>query len=681
MRQARDDLTLSSHCHDLYELCLKNADRKAQPGAWMRCWVRPLFASPASFGLARLQKLAMERDPEAMKVALEVSEADWKASSSEEIAQNLKVALVAARLKKSKEGSKWGDAYLDLPAFKTALRFFTDAVRLDAFETVIASKSSNEPFTAGELSTCLELFRSNSGLEDTADRQNFLMLVKKFFVRLSDSVDASSRHAVGEEAARRCLDFVSELVGFLVSLLPSEENSSRTYAVESLLLFVRFFEGQKQFLDLLLSDKASAEVLLTFLREDTYDKNCASALSILKQFDRSCLALNREQVWADLEDACRSINPARSASASNLLLLSLDSEGTSEEAIEKLLLLARRQLKVAEVDLQKAANEGPMYGALLCLRAVLASIPRKEAVERLRPFVGRLLDLCFSTSEAVAPVLTSETPEGLSLGSDDDGEAQKLLLCTWRSSKEVSLILGEMIHLLPAEVKCLDGSGCLLTLSEVDSVSQFFMKQLEQVKHRGAFEQAYVGFCALCSFMWVSEDLRMRERLLSLLRETLSNVRSQDASLCVTRRSAGVPFLIQGVVSTEPDVSQRSEVFSETMQTLLACCELEKEGEEDSGLEVRVHAMNILRAMVRNNKLGEKIAPFLERTIVAALRGFKSAVWAVSEEKLLFSRSIVSKVSQKFVSLPKIHISSFQKFQKYFLAIVICFLFHSLFNF
>ena len=166
----------------------------------------------------------------------------------------------------------------------------------------------------------------------------------------------------------------------------------------------------------------------------------------------------------------------------------------------------------------------------------------------------------------------------------------------------------------------------MLSISDIDRISSFFIEQLERVTHRGAFEQAYVGFCSLCAFMWTSEDTRLRERLLNLLKDTLTSVQSKESALCVTRRSAGVPFLIQAIVTTEPDVSQRSQVFSETMEALLRCCEIKEEANGD----VRVHASNILRAMVKNNKLGEKISPFLERAIVCALEGFKSANWAVS---------------------------------------------------
>ena len=47
-------------------------------------------------------------------------------------------------------------------------------------------------------------------------------------------------------------------------------------------------------------------------------------------------------------------------------------------------------------------------------------------------------------------------------------------------------------------------------------------------------------------------------------------------------------------------------------------------------LDVRVHGLNILRALFRNNKLGEAMNPFLERGFLCAIQGFKSAIWAVS---------------------------------------------------
>ena len=48
-------------------------------------------------------------------------------------------------------------------------------------------------------------------------------------------------------------------------------------------------------------------------------------------------------------------------------------------------------------------------------------------------------------------------------------------------------------------------------------------------------------------------------------------------------------------------------------------------------LDGRIHACNILRALFRDNRLGEPVGEFVEQGIMMAIRGFKSTKWAVRD--------------------------------------------------
>ncbi len=51
---------------------------------------------------------------------------------------------------------------------------------------------------------------------------------------------------------------------------------------------------------------------------------------------------------------------------------------------------------------------------------------------------------------------------------------------------------------------------------------------------------------------------------------------------------------------------------------------------------IQVHALNILRALYRDTRLGENIVPFVSEGMQAAILGFTSPVWAVSVPFYLF---------------------------------------------
>lgn len=46
--------------------------------------------------------------------------------------------------------------------------------------------------------------------------------------------------------------------------------------------------------------------------------------------------------------------------------------------------------------------------------------------------------------------------------------------------------------------------------------------------------------------------------------------------------------------------------------------------------DFQVHALNILRALYKDSRLGEVVTPFVADGLMAAILGFQSPFWAVS---------------------------------------------------
>lgn len=70
---------------------------------------------------------------------------------------------------------------------------------------------------------------------------------------------------------------------------------------------------------------------------------------------------------------------------------------------------------------------------------------------------------------------------------------------------------------------------------------------LTETKHRGAFEQAHVGFSQLCSRLWRSDKVDLNQLPRLWLYQILISITGikENSKLCATRRSAGVPFMVQ----------------------------------------------------------------------------------------------------------------------------------------
>ncbi|KAG8229711.1 hypothetical protein J437_LFUL009836, partial [Ladona fulva] len=99
----------------------------------------------------------------------------------------------------------------------------------------------------------------------------------------------------------------------------------------------------------------------------------------------------------------------------------------------------------------------------------------------------------------------------------------------------------------------------------------------------------------------------------------------------------------KALVTTELDVSQPS-CLKEAMECLLTL--LEKDSDQDLDENMRTesctHAMNILRALFRHSLLGELVAPYVSRGVMAAITGFKGDTWASrNAATLLFGALII----------------------------------------
>lgn len=88
----------------------------------------------------------------------------------------------------------------------------------------------------------------------------------------------------------------------------------------------------------------------------------------------------------------------------------------------------------------------------------------------------------------------------------------------------------------------------IVTVFKVIIIGEHFVTLLCETKHRGAFEQAYLGFELMCKQLWRSKEEELRQLPLVWLHYLfldISGLKNGNFKLCSTRRSAGVPFMVQ----------------------------------------------------------------------------------------------------------------------------------------
>ncbi|XP_061601680.1 thyroid adenoma-associated protein isoform X2 [Cololabis saira] len=379
-------------------------------------------------------------------------------------------------------------------------------------------------------------------------------------------------------------------------------------------------------------------------------------------------------------------------------------ELNSLAVVRFLLLCLQSEVSRAESSLLQAAASFPLYGRAHCITAVLQHLDAGSLsqTEQWRLQVSELISVCYRMSDVVAPVVQSSSPEGLIPMDTDSGTseglqkilqeiqprdtndfftsarelathpgdepappqgaatpppntgsegyrvtAQMVLVCCWRSMKEVAMLLGQLCKSLPLHYTA-EGGGVhpgLVTEEQVEGVGLYFRQQLLQSRHRGAFELAYVGFVRLTDMLCRSGSRALQELPSRWLAEVLEEVKSSDPSskLCATRRSAGIPFYIQALLSSEPKSSSCS-LLKTTMRELLALSTPSSDRTTDGSTVSQVHALNILRALYKDTRLGENIIPFVSDGMQVAVLGFTSPVWAVRNSSTLLFSTLITRI-------------------------------------
>uniref|UniRef100_A0A8C1YAD1 tRNA (32-2'-O)-methyltransferase regulator THADA n=1 Tax=Cyprinus carpio TaxID=7962 RepID=A0A8C1YAD1_CYPCA len=376
--------------------------------------------------------------------------------------------------------------------------------------------------------------------------------------------------------------------------------------------------------------------------------------------------------------------------------------------VQWLMVCLKEEVLKAESSLLQAAASYPLYGRAHCITAVLQPLNTGSLVllSEWRAVVSELIGLCYRMSDVVSPVVQSSSPEGLipmdtesetsaglqkilqeiqprdtndfftsareldpsesdcnseqkepentvhkpqSCGGDGEAyrvTAQMVLVCCWRTMKEVSMLLGHLCQSMPlcCPLTHAEGRG-VVTEDQVEGVGKYFREQLLQSRHRGAFELAYVGFVRLTEMLCRSGSATLQQLPAHWLKEVLEEVKSSDPSskLCATRRSAGIPFYIQALLSSEPK-SSSCGLLKMTMRSLTALAMPSNDADTESSSVPQVHALNILRALYRDTRLGENIVPFVSDGMQAAILGFTSPVWAVRNSSTLLFSTLITRI-------------------------------------
>ncbi|XP_015828497.3 tRNA (32-2'-O)-methyltransferase regulator THADA isoform X1 [Nothobranchius furzeri] len=326
----------------------------------------------------------------------------------------------------------------------------------------------------------------------------------------------------------------------------------------------------------------------------------------------------------------------------------------------------------AKSDTMLAARTKPIHGVLCALRRCLLETPERvcDALDHsvMEKMLGLLEDISLllitvlygdsdtCNSEKYAPPsfcdmgnaissLISQQPGGGAADEEDcvllSEEHSLVLTCCWVSLKEIGIFLGALVEKVLTESK--EGGRCLLTKPDLSRAANVFKDILLKCRHWGAVEGCCAGFTKFCASLLSSSDTQIKDIPAQMLEEGLQVVRC-PRSASVTRRAAGLPVLIQCVLSAE-DTSRSRPLLASSMETLMhtAASPLDPNWDQTRDLP-QVCAVHTLQALVRGAALGAAVLQFAPAVVMLSLAQLSSACWAMRNAALQLYSSVCSRM-------------------------------------
>lgn len=329
------------------------------------------------------------------------------------------------------------------------------------------------------------------------------------------------------------------------------------------------------------------------------------------------------------------------ARAQGLLCSWLGTKDSRIGLVQDKIVQLEAKLAKARQDLGRSAMEDSLHGDFAALGYMLQVLTKVDTYQEEgdRSLIGQLYQRIVTCSaeawDIVKHVLCDDSPEGHLPEEMEDIEGldtKDLLSYSFRAIHESSNVM----RMIASGVGSWSIDSALIPPKEVfNTIGDLTFTQLAMLRHRGAFTTVSSTFTTCCQMAsqapetYQSDNLRRWYVQAKHYIETLAST---------TRRSAGIPSLIIGVLAANAESPSFDEVFRELGE--IAKRPALAKNTDGSNLP-QVHALNCLRGIFRTSLLGKRAESYLPATLELAATCLKSEIWAIRNCGLLLLRSLI----------------------------------------
>lgn len=366
------------------------------------------------------------------------------------------------------------------------------------------------------------------------------------------------------------------------------------------------------------------------------DVPSVSLLEILRDFCSRAVFLASKTARADHADGA--------ARSYGLLCSWLGTQELRHDLLLSILRNLEANLAKAESDLGHAALEHPIHGDFAALRYVWEVLAKshynEEETTSLAEAQTSIISSCKRIWKAVSYVLCDDSPEGhlpQEMEEVEGLDTKDLLSYSFRAIYESSNLMRTVVSTL----RLSQDKGTLVPSRQVfEDVGNLTFEQLSSLRHRGAFSMVSLTFTTCCQLEKVSRAAIQNISTDGTLLETwykgaLSCIYEQAST---TRRSAGIPALMCGILAANADKPSLGQVIKQLQEIASTPARI---SETDGSNLPQVHALNCIKDTFKSSLLSKRAEVYLPECLQLATTSLKSEVWAIRNCGLLLLRSLI----------------------------------------
>ncbi|KAI0440175.1 putative death-receptor fusion protein-domain-containing protein [Xylaria telfairii] len=300
-----------------------------------------------------------------------------------------------------------------------------------------------------------------------------------------------------------------------------------------------------------------------------------------------------------------------------------------------------QKLYAAERDLAAAVLQAPVHGDFASLGYIWSSFTGIQLEPRhltaLDGFQDRAISYCQRVWRTVSYILCDDSPEGHlpeELQQIEGLDTKDLLSYSFRAVHESSNLLRTI-----AQNARYDRQQGFLAPSRqnFEDIGSLTFDELSNLRHRGAFSTVSQTFTACCQ---VAQCIPAHQKNgVDLLKRwyegALNCIYTQGST---TRRSAGIPAIIVGILASKTDNPSFNEVIVKLQEIGRKPAFV---SETDGSNLAQVHALNCLKDIFKTSFLSPRAEPYLTDCLQLAALSLQSEVWAIRNCGLLLLRSLI----------------------------------------